>query len=260
MRNIKLTLSYDGTCYHGFQDQGEHLPTVQGELEKAINRLTGERLRVCAAGRTDAGTHALGQVVNLRTHSGIPVERWPYALNAVLPSDIVATEAHLVPLDFHARHSAVEKTYRYSIDNGRFPQVLLRRYAYHVPEPLDVGAMAIAAQYLVGRHDFAAFRAIGSSTISTTRSLRALQVESHSAMIHVTASADGFLYNMVRIIVGTLLEVGRGKQPPLWVKAVLAGRERAQAGATAPPHGLCLMSARYRGPGDGAMYGGETTT
>jgi tRNA pseudouridine38-40 synthase len=245
LRNIKLTLSYDGTAYRGFQDQGPGVPTIQGTLEAAVHKLTGERLRITGAGRTDAGVHALGQVVNIRTEGSIPVERWPYALNAVLPRDIVVRDACLVSPAFHARLCATRKHYRYTIDNGPFPCVFLRHYAYRAHRTLDVDAMAAAARLLEGKHDFAAFRAVGSSSESSVRTLYELRVERHGDMIHVTACADGFLYNMVRILVGTLLEVGKAKQPPKWVSGLLASGKRQLAGETVPGLGLCLLAVDY---------------
>ncbi|NLN20112.1 MAG: tRNA pseudouridine(38-40) synthase TruA [Firmicutes bacterium] len=245
MRNIKMTLSYDGTAYHGFQDQGPGIPTIQRSLETAIHKLTGERLRVTGAGRTDAGVHALGQVINIRTSGSIPVERWPYALNAVLPQDIVVRDARVVHPDFHAQYWARKKRYRYTIDNGPVPCVFRRRYAYRVYHALDVEAMAEAASLLEGRHDFAAFRSVGSGVESTVRTLYELRVERCGDMIQITACADGFLYNMMRIIVGTLLEVGKSKRPPKWVKEVLMSRQRHLAGPTVPGLGLCLMEVIY---------------
>lgn len=254
-----MTLSYDGTDYHGFQDQGEKLPTIQRLFEDAVEKLTGERLRVIAAGRTDAGVHALGQVVNLRTGSNIPVDRWPYALNSVLPADIVVTGASLVEHDFHARYWAREKTYRYTIMNGPFPSVFCRHYAYHVRGCLYAEAMASAAGLLIGRRDFSAFRGIGGSTTSNIRTLKALRVEASGDTIQIIARGDGFLYHMVRIIVGTLLEVGRGRQSPDWVATVLESKNRALAGVTAPPQGLCLMQVKYHGEKDRTRKAGETT-
>ncbi|MGI6081278.1 MAG: tRNA pseudouridine(38-40) synthase TruA [Limnochordia bacterium] len=245
MRNIKMTLSYDGTAYHGFQDQGPDVPTVQRSLETAIHKLTGERLRVIGAGRTDAGVHALGQVINIRTSGTIPVERWPHALNSVLARDIVVRDASVVHPDFHSQYWATKKRYQYVIDNGPVPCVFMRRYAYRVYRTLDVKAMSEAASWLEGKHDFAAFRSVGSEVETTVRTLYELRVERCGDMIHITACADGFLYNMMRIIVGTLLEVGKSKQPPKWVKEVLMSGQRHLAGPTVPGLGLCLLEVVY---------------
>ncbi len=243
-RNIKLVLQYDGTAYHGFQRQ-PGLVTVQELLEKAIKAVTGEEVRVTGAGRTDAGVHARGQVVNFHTAATVPDERFPFALNSFLPPDVVVVAAQRVPTDFHARRSAKSKVYRYSVLNRLFPCPFLRRYAYHVPQGLNLPAMMEAAAYLVGRHDFASFRAAGGSARTTTRTLMALEWRKEGDLLHLRAEADGFLYHMVRAIVGTLLEVGRGKLEPEEVRRILEARNRDLAGPTAPPHGLCLEEVRY---------------
>jgi len=241
--NIKLVLGYDGTCYHGFQIQ-ENARTVQGTLEQSLRLLLGAAVRIAFSGRTDTGVHAEGQTVNFHSDTRIPVDRLPFALNAVLPDDIVVYSAEVVPDSFHARFSAVSKTYVYTIDNAQHPRVLTRKHTYHFRYPLDVTAMSAAASSLVGTHDFAAFRASGSSVSTTVRNLLCLDVLENDRYVTITAEADGFLYNMVRIIAGTLLEVGSGSRPPELLN-VLAARERKAAGPTAPPHGLVLKSVRY---------------
>ncbi|MFS8524486.1 MAG: tRNA pseudouridine(38-40) synthase TruA [Limnochordales bacterium] len=245
MRNIRCVIEYDGTEFFGFQRQQERR-TVQGVLEEALASLTGRATHVTGAGRTDAGVHALGQVVNFRTDSRIPVERWPYALNSRLPRDVVVKRADVVPEDFHARKSALAKTYRYTIWNAEFPSVFHDRYAWHVRTRLDVAAMREAARLLVGRRDFAAFRAAGSTPVrSTVRHLQALEVERAGPRIDIVATADGFLYHMMRNIVGTLVMVGDGRRPPEWVADVLASGRRELAGPTAPARGLCLVLVEY---------------
>ncbi|OUN00821.1 MAG: tRNA pseudouridine(38,39,40) synthase TruA [Firmicutes bacterium ZCTH02-B6] len=248
MRNIRCVVAYDGTEFLGFQRQAGG-QTVQGVLEDAVASLTGEQVRVLGAGRTDAGVHAAGQVVAFRTASRIPVERWPYALNSRLPPSVVVTDAAEAPAQFHPRRDAVAKVYQYTIWNGRFPSPFWSRWALHVPTPLDVEAMAQAAAMLVGRHDFAAFRAAGSTPVkSTVRHLMNLAVERcprEPECVRIVARADGFLYHMVRNIAGTLLVVGQGRRPPGWVAEVLAGRRREAAGPTAPAHGLCLVRVEY---------------
>lgn len=245
MRNIRCVVEYDGTDFYGFQRQPEH-ETIQGCLERALSSLTGDAVTVTGAGRTDAGVHAAGQVVNFFTDSRIPVERWPQALNSRLPDGIIVKQADEVPSDFHARKSATAKTYRYMIWNAAFPSVFWQRFAHHVAAPLDVPAMQAAAEHIVGRRDFASFRAAGSTPVrSTVRHLFALEVRQDGARIDITAKADGFLYHMMRNIVGTLLVVGQGKQSPDWVQDVLAARRRELAGPTAPARGLCLMQVEY---------------
>ncbi len=244
-RNIVLSLEYDGTDWHGWQLQ-KNAPTIQGALEAALATITGETIRVTGASRTDAGVHARGQVCNFYTNSRIPVERFPFALNANLPKSIVVLKAVEVDLDFHARYWALGKRYVYEICNRRQPSAFRRHFSYHVPQGLSVEAMRQAAALLEGEHDFKAFQAVGSSVESTVRHLWQLKVEQPEASrILICAEGNGFLYNMVRIIVGTLLEVGLGKRPVSDMTAILASRNRDLAGPTAPPHGLCLEKVFY---------------
>ncbi|MDW7651521.1 MAG: tRNA pseudouridine(38-40) synthase TruA [Bacillota bacterium] len=243
MQNIKLILGYDGTNYHGFQLQ-KNAVTVQQILEDALQKIFGERLRVASSGRTDTGVHAAGQVVNFHVKTTIPAERIPYALNAVLPRDIVTYAAEVVPHDFHARFSATSKLYTYTIDNAPHPRVLTRHIAYHVRYPADVALMQAAAANLVGQHDFSSFKSAGSAVKSTVRNLLRLDVTESDRYITITAEADGFLYNMVRIIAGTLIEVGRGKRQPD-LRPVIEARDRNAAGWTVPPHGLILREVKY---------------
>lgn len=249
MRTIKLTLQYDGTAYAGFQRQPNGV-TIQERLEEALRFLTADpRLRIgAAAGRTDAGVHARGQVVHFRTESTIPTERWPYALNSRLPADIVVVGAESVPADFHARYWALEKQYRYTLAVASFPSPLSRLYAYHWGGPLDLGSMRAAAELLVGRHDFAAFRSTGGAAKTSTRTVTRLDVTTQGSFVYLDAAADGFLYNMVRILAGTLLEIGAGRRPLDHISRALTTGERRFAGKTLPPHGLCLEAVTY---GDG---------
>ena len=250
-RNIKLVIQYDGTGLHGFQRQKGDL-SIQEALERAIREVTGKPAVLAAAGRTDAGVHALGQVVSFRSASALPLDRFPWALNAHLPPGIVVQEAREVPPDFHARFSARSKAYRYTIQNAHFPVPLMSRCAYLWREPLDVAAMDQAARRLEGRHDFAAFRATGSSAKTSVRTVLRCRVEAepltgtaNGRLVQVWVEADGFLYNMVRIIAGTLLEVGAGRRDPEDVVKALTSGDRALAGRTLPPQGLCLMAVHY---------------
>lgn len=244
-QNIRCVVEYDGTDFYGFQRQPHH-ETIQGWLERAILELTGTATTVTGAGRTDAGVHALGQVVNFFTDGRIPVERWPYALNSRLPGGIVVKHAEPATDDFHARKSAVAKVYRYTIWNAPFPSVFMDRYALHVRTPLDVEGMRAGAAYLVGRRDFAAFRARGSTAVHTTiRHLYSLDVVQDGERIDIVARADGFLYHMMRNIVGSLLLVGDGRRSPDWIRTVAAEGRRESAGPTAPARGLCLVQVEY---------------
>lgn len=245
MNNICCTVEYDGTEFYGFQRQPDR-PTVQGALEGALQQLTGKPTVIHGAGRTDAGVHARGQVFNFETSHNIPVERWPLALNSRLPRSVVVRRAATVPSTFHARKSPSVKLYSYKIYNAAFPSVFTDRYAYHVRRPLDVAGMRRAATYLVGRHDFAAFRATGSSPVrSTVRHMRRLEVLHDNEHIEIQAEADGFLYHMMRNIVGSLLLVGQGRRGPGWLHDVLQSRDRNEAGPTAPARGLCLVKVTY---------------
>lgn len=246
-RNIKLTVAYDGTDYHGFQHQNRpDRPTIQSKLEEAIAVITKTDHRIHGSGRTDAGVHALGQVVSFKTDATIPTDRFVPALNSVLPKDIVVVKAEEVPMDFHARFSAKRKTYRYWLDTGPVPNVLIRRYAYFVSALPEMEKLVQAAQRLVGEHDFASFQASGSSVKTTVRHVYRLDVRPEGQnLVSIEAEANGFLYNMVRIIVGTLLEVGRGKLEPADIDNILQARDRTVAGPTAPPHGLCLLRVDY---------------
>jgi tRNA pseudouridine38-40 synthase len=249
VRTIKLTLQYDGTQYAGFQRQPNGV-TIQEKLEAALRHLTGDpALKIgAAAGRTDAGVHARGQVVHFRTESRIPVERWPLALNQQLPADIVAFGAEQVPDDFHARYWAIAKRYRYTIEAAPFQSPMSRLYAYYWSRPLHVEQMAAAARMIEGRHDFAAFRSTGGSAKTSVRTVHRLTVTPAAPFILFDVEADGFLYNMVRIIAGTLLEVGAGRRPLADVQQALETGRRAFAGKTLAAHGLCLEAVQY---GDG---------
>ena len=247
MRNIALRIEYDGTDFVGSQWQNNGR-TVQGELEGAWTQLTQERRRINLAGRTDAGVHARGQVANVRTETTHDLATIQRGLNAILPEDIAVLAAWEVPLEFHARHSAIRRDYRYLIDNGRVASPLLRRHAVHVAQRLDRAAMAEALANLLGTHDFAAF-AGSQQEGSTVRTCYLVNCTSVSVwgqpLIAIDIAANAFLRHMVRNIVGTLLLVGEGKLDAKGFAAVLASRDRRQAGRTAPAHGLYLMSVSY---------------
>lgn len=247
-RNITLTIEYDGTDFSGWQRQPRRR-SVQGDIERAIAAVTGERVDLVGAGRTDAGVHALGQVANFVTTGRIRVDRVPAALNAHLPDTIRILEAADVPAGFHARFSAVGRTYRYVILNRPAPSAILRRHAWHVPEELDVDAMRREAVTLVGRHPFTAFRGVGSGERSTVCDLRTAEVVRKGDMVILTFEADRFLRHMVRLITGTLARVGLGKMPAGAVGRILAGEENQRSGPRAPAQGLFLVKVTYQDAG-----------
>ena len=244
MRNIKLTICYDGTDFHGWQRQ-PGLRTVQQSLEEAIHQLTGCETGTTASSRTDAGVHALGQVVHFLTSSQHSTETFRRGLNAHLPSDIRVLDAQEKPQAFHATLDARSKRYRYVVDNGRIASPFQLRYSWHVHARLDAAAMDRAGQRLLGRHDFRSFETEWPNRLSSVRTIFDLRVERSESFVNIEVEADGFLYNMVRSIVGTLKLVGSGKRSEAWVSAVLAAESRVLAGPTAPPQGLFLVRVNH---------------
>ena len=248
MRCLKATIAYDGKAYCGWQIQADR-PSVQQTLEAAVERVTGEPTRIVASGRTDAGVHALGQVISFPSSSRLKAEEFCRALNAQTPRDIAVRDVQEVAEGFHPIRDAVSKRYRYVIDDHRTPDVFQRHYAWHVPQRLDAEAMHRASWPLNGTHDFSSFEASGSERASSVRTVSDIRVDRDPGTLQdrvvIEVEADGFLYNMVRNIVGTLVEVGRGARPEDWVEQVLAGKNRKAAGPTAPPQGLFLVYVRY---------------
>lgn len=248
MRYLRLTLEYDGTGFSGWQKQtGCGLRTVQGVLENALETLTGERIRIFGAGRTDAGVHALGQVAHFAAVTGIPADRFPAAMNGLLPPDVVIKEGAEVNGSFHARFTACAKQYRYLILNRRYPSAIWRNYCHHVPQRLDRKAIEEAARYFVGRQDFLAFSATGSNAKTSVRNIFACQVSQADDWVMFTVTADGFLYKMMRLMAGTLLEVGLGRFPPGKVREILTSKTRGRGGSALPSRGLYLLRVYYPG-------------
>jgi len=243
MRNIKAIVEYDGTDYYGFQ----RIPgrrTVQGELEKAIATLTKEDVRVCGAGRTDAGVHAIGQVISFETSGTIPTDRIAIALNSVLPKDIVVRDVAEVDKGFHARYSAKARSYRYILWNAVAPSAMMARFSWHVPNKINLAAMRKAAKYLIGRHDFTSFSSGDGSEVKI-RDLLEISIHKIGEIVTIDLTANAFLRCMARVIVGTLVDVGLGRMEPADVVRILETRDRRAAGRTAPAHGLVLMGVIY---------------
>lgn len=255
MRNIKLTIEYDGTNYHGWQSQSNAV-TIQDVVKKAICTLTGEECVLTGASRTDRGVHALGQVANFFTNSKIPADKFSFALNTLLPDDIVIKDSEEVSMDFHSRFSSKGKKYKYLIYNSRMPSALLRNRAALVHLPLDVEAMKEALPYFLGTHDFSAFKASGSDAKTSVRTITGISLKetdstitgsgkNGSRLLELEISGDGFLYNMVRIIAGTLIYVGSGRIKSDDIPSIIESRDRTRAGKTAAAHGLYLVEVYF---------------
>ena len=244
MRNLKLTIAYDGTDFHGWQLQPE-LRTVQGVLDHAIAALTRDKPTTIASGRTDAGVHALGQVVHFLSPTHLSPDTLRKGLNALLPADVRVLEVEDRPQAFHATLDARSKRYRYVIDNRPVADPFLTRYAWHLFHHLDEAAMLRASRPLLGRHDFRSFETEWPNRTSSVRTIFDLGVERLEDRLHIEVEADGFLYNMVRSIVGTLVLVGKGRRPESFAAEALAAQSRTAAGPTAPPRGLFLLRVRY---------------
>lgn len=239
-----MTIQYDGSRYSGWQRQGNTSATIQHKLEHTISYLTGEQVEISGAGRTDAGVHALGQTANFRLSRWKDPAELLSQLNQALPEDIYISDLQKAGERFHARLSAKEKVYRYTIQNGIQRDVFWRKYSYYVPKLLDIASMQDTAKLLIGTHDFRGFSS-GHTKKSTIRSLSDIAITAEENKIYLTFIGNGFLYNMVRILSGTLIEAGLGKRTPESVLPVLSGGDRSCAGFTAPAQGLCLMEVRY---------------
>lgn len=249
-RRILLTLSYDGTDYAGWQYQDNAL-SVQEKIEKVLSTIEKKPMRIVGASRTDAGVHARGQRAHFDTLSRIPTDKYPFALNALLPSDIRVNQALLVDDSLHARFSARRKEYRYLIDNRRHANALMQRFAAHVPLKLDAEKMLKSALYLLGTHDFAAFEASGGTAKTTVRTIEMVSVKRNDDMVELRITGNAFLYNMVRIIAGTLIQIGQDKLPEDSFLQAIEQKDRLLLGPTAPAKGLTLYSIDYQ-EGDNA--------
>lgn len=253
MRNIKLEIEYEGTNYQGWQAQKSLQPTVhspqkksiQQTIENVLRQLLQEKIKLICSGRTDAGVHANSQVANFKTHSKIVLSRLHEGLNALLPEDISITKVKAVSDDFHSRFSAKSKIYRYTIFNGKHRSAILRNYAYFLRYPLDVALMRKEAKVLLGRHDFSAFCGSCGKHKNPWKTVKDINITRKGDFLYIDIEADGFLYNMVRNIAGTLIEIGRGRFPKESLKKILLYKDRKLAGPTAPAKGLTLMKVVY---------------
>ena len=245
MRNIKLIIEYDGKSFNGWQKQPNKL-NIQGEIERAIGELTGEEINLIASGRTDAGVHSFGQTANFKTENEtISIEKFPIAINSKLKKSIVIKSAEEVDERFHSRYSVKSKTYRYIINNSEMGTAIYRDLEYHFPIKLDVDKMKKASKYFEGEHDFKGFKASGTSSKSSVRTIYEANVEKQGDKIIIELTGNGFLYNMVRIISGTLLDVGLDKIKPDEIPEIIESKDRKRAGRTLPAHGLYLVEVNY---------------
>ena len=244
MRNIKLTLRFDGANYHGWQIQPNAV-TVQGLVSQAVSKITKENIKVFGCSRTDSKVHANYYVASFKTESTVPSERLPYALNSLLPDDIVCTGAEDVAEDFHAITSVIKKTYMYKVENSKIKNPFNARHVWHYSGKLDFEKMCIAAEFFKGTHDFLGFAAAGFTAKTTVRTIFDISLTKEDDIISIAITGDGFLYNMVRIITGTLVWVGTGKINPSDIPKIIESKKRENAGITAPPDGLYLWGVEY---------------
>ena len=244
MRNIKLIIEYDGKGFNGWQKQPDKL-NIQGEIERAISEITGEQIELIASGRTDRGVHSLGQTANFKTNSNIPIEKFPIAINSKLKNSIIIKSAEEVDEKFHSRYSVKSKTYRYTINNSKYGSAIYRNIEFHFSQKLDVNKMKQACKYFEGEHDFKAFKASGTSSKSSVREIYDAKVWRDNDRVMIELTGNGFLYNMVRIIAGTLVDVGIGKIEAKDVAKIIESKDRSLAGKTLPATGLCLVKVDY---------------
>lgn len=249
IRNIKLTIRYDGTRYGGWQSQ-KNSKAIQDVVKNAVYKTTGENVKLTGSGRTDAGVHATGQVANFKTHSKLSLKTIQMALNYYLPKDIVVSSVSVVHTKFDAQRSARSKSYRYTVANDDFVDPIIRHFASRCFHKLNISSMKKAAKFLIGKHDFKSFQTKSKSddpegTKDTVRTIKYIRVEKDGKLVYICMEADGFLYNMARNIVGTLIEIGRGRLRPSVMKDILKKKDRRFCGPTMPAKGLCLIKVRY---------------
>lgn len=244
MKNIKLIIEYDGSNYCGWQKQKDKT-TIEGEITKALEKVTGHEIKLIGSGRTDAGVHALGQVANFLTHSTIPGEKYKYALLPLLPDDISIRESEEVHLDFHSRFDASKKRYKYIVYNDEFPKAIYRNFTYQVPFEINIEDMVEASKDLIGSKDFTSFMVANTETFTTIKTIYSISIEEEKDLIVFTIEGSSFLRNMIRIIIGTLIYIGTGKVAKEEIRQILLDKKRESAGPTAPPQGLYLEKVYY---------------
>lgn len=245
MKNIKMTIKYDGSRYKGFQRLKDNDMTIQGKIESVLSKMTEEDVEIIGSGRTDMGVHAYGQVANFKTNSDMSIKKMKSYLYEYLPEDIVVIDLEEVEDRFHSRYNAKYKTYLYKIYNNELHDPFLRKYTMHIPRKLDLKLMREGSQYLVGEHDFTSFASSKSKKKSNVRTITSISINENNGLIDIFVEGDGFLYNMVRIIVGALIEVGLKKISPEDIKVMLEAKDRTKASDTAPGKGLHLYRVKY---------------
>lgn len=245
MRNIKMTIEYDGSRYKGFQRLSDNDMTIQGKLESVLSKMANEEIEIIGSGRTDLGVHAYGQVVNFKTNNSDSIQKIQKYLYEYLPEDIVVRNIEEVEDRFHSRYNAKSKTYLYKIDNNKYHSPFLRKYTTHVEKKLDLDLMREASKYLVGEHDFTSFASSKSKKKSNIRNVESISIQERDNVIHIYVDGDGFLYNMVRIIVGALIDAGLKRKTPEDLKTMLEDKDRSKASDTAPAKGLYLYRVKY---------------
>ncbi len=245
MRNIKMAIKYDGSRYKGFQRLKDNDLTIQGKIEAVLSKMTDEEIEIIGSGRTDMGVHAYGQVVNFKTNSTISIEKMKTYLYEYLPEDIVVKNIEEVDERFHSRYNAKSKVYLYKIYNGKYHDPFLRKYTTHITKELDIEAMKKASQYLIGEHDFTSFASSKSKKKSNVRTIYSISISKKDDIIDIYIEGNGFLYNMVRIIAGALIDVGVNRKSPEDIKVMLENKDRVSASDTAPAKGLYLYKVSY---------------
>ena len=244
MKNIKLIIEYEGTNYSGWQTQND-LTTIQEEVKKAIDIATGEKIQLIGSGRTDKKVHAFGQVANFLTNSNIPGDRYKYLLDFLLPQDISIVDSEEVDINFHSRFDAKRKRYKYIVYNQKLPSAIYRNFSYHVKDELNLNNMVEASKYFIGTHDFTAFKVSRTIKPNNIRTIYNIDIEKSGNIIEFTVEGNSFLHNMVRIMVGTLIYVGKGRIDKNDIPKIILGKDRDKAGVTAPPQGLFLEKVYY---------------